>query len=158
MAFGQGAADQKGLRDYYQNYFPIGVAVTSGQLRDSVQKNFILKHFNNTIKLYASLGLKVQVTELDVSIYTDGNIPEQAGSAAVFAFTPDCEQRQAAQYKAFFKVFTSYKKDISGVTFWNLSDRYSWLDNFPVRDRKNYPLLFDAALQPKKAYWGVINF
>lgn len=110
------------------------------------------------IQQYASIGLKVQVTELDVSIYTDGNIPENAGTAGLTGFTPDLQKLQAEQYGKFFKVFRQQKDKVTGVTFWNLSDRNSWLDNFPVRGRKNYPLLFDADLQPKKAYWNVIEF
>jgi endo-1,4-beta-xylanase len=57
-----------------------------------------------------------------------------------------------------FKVFRDYKKVITGVTFWNISDRYTWLDTYPVAGRKNYPLLFDQQLQPKKAYQRVVDF
>jgi endo-1,4-beta-xylanase len=110
------------------------------------------------IDQYASLGIKVQVTELDVSVYTDGNIPEQAGAAGASGFTADLQQKQADQYGKFFQTFREYKGVLTGVTFWNLSDRSSWLDNFPVRGRKNYPLLFDKDLQPKSAYWNVIKF
>ncbi|MEO6000245.1 MAG: endo-1,4-beta-xylanase [Chitinophagaceae bacterium] len=38
---------------------------------------------------------------------------------------------------------------IRGITFWNSSDRRSWLDNNPVKGRKNYPLLFNKVLKPK---------
>jgi endo-1,4-beta-xylanase len=110
------------------------------------------------IDQYASLGIKVQVTELDVSVYTDGNIPEQAGSAGATGFSPELQKQQSEQYGKFFHTFREYKGVLTGVTFWNLSDRYSWLDNFPVRGRKNYPLLFDQDLQPKAAYWNVIRF
>ena len=51
--------------------------------------------------------------------------------------------------------FRKYKKNITGVTFWNLSDKYSWLDG---RGRKNFPLLFDKELKPKKAFNAVTNF
>jgi endo-1,4-beta-xylanase len=57
-----------------------------------------------------------------------------------------------------FELFRKYRNVISGVTFWNVSDRYSWLDNFPVQNRKDYPLLFDKNLQPKKAYREVVNY
>jgi endo-1,4-beta-xylanase len=110
------------------------------------------------IDQYASLGIKVQVTELDVSVYTDGNIAEQAGSAGATGFTKELQQQQDEQYGKFFQTFREYKGVLTGITFWNLSDRYTWLDNFPVRGRKNYPLLFDKDLQPKSAYWNVIKF
>jgi endo-1,4-beta-xylanase len=58
----------------------------------------------------------------------------------------------------FFRVFRDYKDKLTGVTFWNISDKHSWLDNFPVRGRKNYPLLFDQELKPKKVYEEVIKF
>ena len=57
-----------------------------------------------------------------------------------------------------FELFRKYKKHISSVTFWNISDRSSWLDNFPVPGRKDYPLLFDKELKQKKAYLEVVRF
>jgi endo-1,4-beta-xylanase len=65
------------------------------------------------------------------------------------------EQQQRDKYKMVFDVLRENKGKISGVTFWNVSDRYSWLDG---RGRKNFPLLFDMNRQPKKAYWDVVNF
>ncbi|MEO5781757.1 MAG: endo-1,4-beta-xylanase [Ginsengibacter sp.] len=47
---------------------------------------------------------------------------------------------------------------MTGVTFWNLSESYSWLDNFPVKERKDYPVLFEKDLKPKKAFWEAVNF
>ncbi len=58
----------------------------------------------------------------------------------------------------FFEVFRDYKDVLTGVTFWNLSDQYSWLDHYPVEGRKNYPLLFDEDMQRKKAYFQVVDF
>ena len=46
----------------------------------------------------------------------------------------------------------------SVVTFWNVTDKHTWLDTYPVPGRKNYPLLFDVNGQPKKAYWKVARF
>lgn len=57
-----------------------------------------------------------------------------------------------------FDVLREHKKDITGVTFWNISDKRTWLDFYPVSGRKNYPLLFDTTMIPKKAYWEVVNF
>jgi endo-1,4-beta-xylanase len=95
---------------------------------------------------------------LDISVYNATNNSKPADTASPYSYTPEMEQKQTAQYKKIFEVFRDYKSVISGVTFWNVSDRYSWLDNFPVRGRKNFPLLFDQNLKPKKAYWEVIRF
>ena len=114
------------------------------------------KELKDAIEKYASLGLKVQVTELDISIYPSGRSGTE-NADSIRLKTP-WQEKQADQYKKVFKIFRDYKNVISGVTFWNVSDHYSWLDNEPVRGRKNYPLLFDENLQPKKAYGEVVDF
>jgi endo-1,4-beta-xylanase len=67
-------------------------------------------------------------------------------------------QKQAIAYGRFFSSFRKYKDYIGGITFWGLADNYSWLDNFPVPGRKNYPFLFDENYNPKRAYFTVISF
>lgn len=111
-----------------------------------------------TIKKFSSLGLKVQITELDVSIYPWEKERRNLRPGESDIFTPEAEQKQAQKYADVFEIFRDYKSVISGVTFWNVSDKYSWLDKYPVKGRKNYPLLFDQNYQPKKAYWSVVNF
>jgi len=117
------------------------------------------EELEKSIKEFSALGLQVQFTELDISVYAgrqggqliQGSTPPVSNST----FTPEMEQQQLEKYKMVFDVFRQYRKQITGVTFWNVSDRYTWLNG---RGRKNYPLLFDANLQPKKAYWEVVNF
>lgn len=114
------------------------------------------EELEKSIQLFSSLGLQIQFTELDVSVYAGrqgGQLIQGQAQAAVL--TPEMEQKQLEKYKMIFEVFRKYKKEITGVTFWNISDKYSWLDG---RGRKNFPLLFDQNLQPKKAYWEVVNF
>ena len=111
-----------------------------------------------SIELFSSLGLQIQFTELDVSVYSGrqgGQLITGEKGANPTVFTPEMEQQQLEKYQMIFEVFRRYKKNITGVTFWNLSDRYSWLDG---RGRKNFPLLFDANLEPKKAYYEVTRF
>ncbi|WP_375438162.1 endo-1,4-beta-xylanase [uncultured Hymenobacter sp.] len=110
------------------------------------------------IEQYSSLGLKVQITELDVSIYPWEKDRREKRPGESDAYTPELEQKQTEQYKMFFRVFRDYKNVLTGVTFWNISDKYTWLDTYPVAGRKNYPLLFDQNQKPKKAYWEVVKF
>ncbi len=122
-----------------QGHWNIGYP-TEEALRESIEK-------------FASLGLDVQITELDVSIYTSRHDTIDMG------FTPEREQKQIELYKMAFKVFREKKDDITGVTFWNVSDRRSWLDRRgPAGAIKAYPLLFDTDLKPKKAFWEVVKF
>lgn len=117
------------------------------------------EQLDSTIRRFADLGLKVQITELDISVYPKEHIArERRPEDADTAFSAVREQAQIDKYKMAFELFRQYRNVISGVTFWNISDRNSWLDNFPVRNRKDYPLLFDKNLQPKKAYWSVVNW
>jgi endo-1,4-beta-xylanase len=116
------------------------------------------EELENSIRLFSSLGLQVQITELDVSVFAGhagGEIERSTDSRADSGFTAEMEQRQLEQYKMAFEVFRKYRQQLTGITFWNISDRYSWLNN---RGRKNYPLLFDENLQPKKAYRAVVDF
>lgn len=109
---------------------------------------------DSTISRFAELGLKVQITELDIKVQPSGNNRVRGDSVSVY--TPEMEKKQAEQYEMVFRVFRKYKDVISGVTFWNVSDRYSWLDR--RGGGKAYPLLFDTAYQRKKAYWQVVDF
>lgn len=116
------------------------------------------KELENTLKQFSGLGLKMQITELDISVYNKehdarGRKEEDSNTN----FTPAREDAQIEMYRRIFRLFGKYRKTLSGVTFWNISDRSSWLDNFPVRGRKDYPLLFDQQLQPKRVYWEVVK-
>lgn len=116
------------------------------------------KELRSAIEKFSSLGLKVQFTELDISVYPWEKMNRERKAEDSDTFTPEREQKQLEQYKKVFAIFREYKNAITGVTFWNVSDRHSWLDSYPVRGRKNYPLLFDQNLKPKKAYWEVVKF
>jgi endo-1,4-beta-xylanase len=110
-----------------------------------------------SIAEYSALGLKLHVTELDVSVYKSEQGRREKRPDEEDKFTPEMEQKQTELYAAVFRLFRENVKAISSVTFWNVTDKRSWLDNFPVRGRKNYPLLFDQDLKRKKAYWEVVK-
>jgi endo-1,4-beta-xylanase len=116
------------------------------------------EELDSSIRLFSSLGLQVQITELDISVYPGkqgGQMVKANKDDSTAAFTEEMQQKQMEKYKMAFEVFRKYKKQITGVTFWNVSDRYTWLDS---RGKKNYPLLFDKDLHPKKAYGAVVDF
>lgn len=114
---------------------------------------------DQTLSDFSGTGLVLQVTELDISVYPKEHSartskPEDSKTD----FTTEKEQKQRDVYRTCFELFRKYKKQVTGVTFWNISDRHSWLDNFPVRGRKDYPLLFDQDLKRKKVYEDVVRF
>ena len=117
------------------------------------------EQLEQTLSDFSKTGLKIHITELDISTYQkEHSARERKVSDTDTLYTGIKEQSQADMYNMIFKLFRKYKTHIGSVTFWNISDRHSWLDNFPVRGRKDYPLLFDRQLKPKKAYWEVVNF
>jgi endo-1,4-beta-xylanase len=98
---------------------------------------------------FIPLGVTQEITEMDVSIYTN--------SGETFPTPPaDRLVRQTDRYKALFDVYRKYKANLSSVTLWGLADDNTWLDTFPVT-RKDGPLLFDVNLQAKSAFWSVIG-
>ena len=114
---------------------------------------------DSTLKRFSELGVTLHVTELDISVYPkEHDARAKRTEDADTTFSAAKEQKQLEVYKMCFALFRKYKNYISSVTFWNISDRHSWLDNFPVQGRKDYPLLFDKNLQPKKVYWEVIKW
>lgn len=111
-----------------------------------------------TIQKFASLGLKVQITEMDVSVYPWEKERRKLRPGEQQPYTKVMEEKQSAKYAEIFEVLRQERASLTGVTFWNVSDRYSWLDTYPVEGRKNYPLLFDQEYKPKKAFWSVTKF
>ncbi|GGK90245.1 beta-xylanase [Sphaerisporangium melleum] len=102
-----------------------------------------------TIELFAGLGVDQQVTELDVSVYTDFVSSYATVPAEVLA-------EQGHRYKEIFDVFRRQASHLSSVTLWGLADDDTWLSSFPIT-RLDPPLLFDDELQAKPAYWGVVD-
>ncbi|WP_058302294.1 endo-1,4-beta-xylanase [Gorillibacterium timonense] len=99
------------------------------------------------IEKYASLGLRLQLTELDLSLFRFDDRRTDLTS-------PPAEllELQAERYEAIFRLLQEYRASIDSVTFWGAADDYTWLDDFPVRGRKNWPFLFDERHQQKPAF------
>lgn len=126
-----------------------------------------LEIIEQSILDYAALGVKVAITELDVSVLPSPWGLQGAEISQRFENTPkmnpypqtlpDSVQTQLAQrYQDIFKLFLKHKDKISRVTFWGVNDSQTWLNDFPIKGRTNYPLLFDRALNTKPAYDSII--
>ncbi|MNP65292.1 Endo-1,4-beta-xylanase B [compost metagenome] len=66
------------------------------------------------------------------------------------------QELQEKRFEEIFRLFKEYRSSITSVTFWGVADNYTWLDDFPVRGRKNWPFLFDTKGEPKPSFWKVI--
>jgi endo-1,4-beta-xylanase len=117
------------------------------------------EQLDSTLTEFSALGLPLQITELDVSVYPkEHGRRERKPEDDQTEFTAEKDSLQTAAYKMYFELFRKHKAAITSVTFWNISDRHSWLDHFPVRNRKDHPLLFDKDLNPKSSFHQVIDF
>jgi len=127
-----------------------------------------VEEIEKSIEEYAALGLKVAITELDITVLPNpwdlkgADVNQNfEGSAKMNPYPktlPDSVQTKLAErYASIFKVFLKHKDKISRVTFWGVHDAQSWLNDWPIKGRTNYPLLFDTALKHKKAYNSVIS-
>jgi endo-1,4-beta-xylanase len=102
-----------------------------------------------TIQRFAELGVVQEVTELDISVYTNFTESFSAVPAEVLV-------AQGYQYRDLFDVFRRQRAHLNAVTIWGVSDANTWLKTFPF-PRLDQPLLFDELLQAKPAYWGVVD-
>ncbi|MCD8344948.1 MAG: endo-1,4-beta-xylanase [Oscillospiraceae bacterium] len=101
----------------------------------------VLKHgfdgIRRSMDMYASTGLKLHITEMDVSCVDWHEGPKE--------ITPEMISDVAEVYEKYFEIFKDYSEYIENVTLWGVSNKHSWL-NFmgPEAGRgKNKPLLFD---------------
>lgn len=118
-----------------------------------------------TLAAMRKIGMKVVVSELDIDVIPRGrwwadNGAERETLAKYDPYPDGCPpellQRQAEQYARLFRLFKKYSDIIVRISFWNLHDGQSWLNDFPWK-RTNYPLLFDRQGQPKPAFGAVVK-
>lgn len=126
-----------------------------------------MQQIEETITSFGDLEIDVMVTELDIDV-----LPSVYGTSADISMNsefqdslnpyigdlPESVQQTLTQrYKDIFEIFYNHRDDISRVTFWGVSDGDSWKNNWPVRGRTNYPLLFNRQHQPKPAFFEIIE-
>lgn len=130
-----------------------------------------IEDIENSIIAYAELGLKVSFTELDVTVLPNpwdlnGAAVEQSyeqyeGDVKMDPYRSELpqemEQKLAKRYEDLFNLFLKHQDKINRVTFWGVNDGQSWLNNWPINGRTNYPLLFDRNFQQKEAYKTVLH-
>ncbi|MBP7934592.1 MAG: endo-1,4-beta-xylanase [Phycisphaerae bacterium] len=118
-----------------------------------------------TLVTMRQLGVKVVVSELDIDViprsrwWADGG-RYRGELAKLDPYRDGCPaeilRRQADQYAQLFRLFRKYSDVVARVSFWNLHDGQSWLNDFPWK-RVNHPLLFDRQGKSKPAFDAVLE-
>jgi len=130
--------------------------------------NVPMKDIEESIQEFSALGIEVMFTELDLGVLpntwdnTTADVSQTAqGSDKMNPYAaglPDSvNQAQSKAYADLFRLFLKYPKKVARVTFWGLNDGQTWLNDWPIRGRTNYPLLFDRKFQPKTAFYSVVG-
>ena len=116
--------------------------------------------YEKSIEAFAAEGVKVMMTELDVNMLPN---PEGFGGAEVSQnfelqakYNPYVKGLDKKAQKLFnqryldlFKIIERHKDVISRVTFWGVNDGHTWLNDWPIKGRTNYPTLIDRNNQLK---------
>jgi endo-1,4-beta-xylanase len=120
----------------------------------------------DTITAFAALGVKVNISEFDIDVLPRSAPGNSADVSATSAGGPNpylnglpdsVQQALAKRYAELFGVFVKHASVMSRITFWGVTDGDSWKNNYPIRGRTNYPLLFDREGKPKPAFNAVIQ-
>ncbi len=149
----QGAVENKGKHAssmlLLKRLIAEGAPITGVGIQGHWHLDTNLADVEKAIENYASLGLRVAITELDVTATGDnsGAFGVRQGDKKI---PPENYEKQAEVYRQLFEIFLRHKDVIDRVTFWGLSDTRSWR-------RGQDALLFDGQLNPKPAYHAVIE-
>ncbi|HEY1805207.1 MAG TPA: endo-1,4-beta-xylanase [Terracidiphilus sp.] len=126
------------------------------------------EQMDTAISTLGALGVKVAITEFDITVLPNAGrqptadvtlkVQQNASLNPYVSGLPDSiQQALANRYAALMGVFVKHRDVVERVTFWGVTDGDSWLNDWPVRGRTNYPLLFDRDGRPKPAYDAVIK-
>lgn len=134
----------------------------------------LTKHFptaeayEKSLLAFSELGVQVMITELDLSALpspwaqVSANIADTAQyNDYMNPFVDGLPNEVYAVWEDhlmdFFNLFIKHSDKLSRVTLWGVSDAHSWKNDFPIRGRTDYPLLFDRNYQPKPIVQLLMN-
>ena len=125
-----------------------------------------IEDFEASMLAFAGTGVKVMITEWDMSalptVKRSANISDTVTFRKAMNPYPEALPDSVsavwnARMKAFFNLFLKHADIVERVTAWGVSDGDSWKNNFPVRGRKEYPLLFARNYEMKPFLKELIN-
>lgn len=149
----QGAVENKGKHAssmlLLKRLIAEGAPITGVGIQGHWHLDTNLDDVEKAIENYKSLGLRVAITELDVTATGDNSGAFTVGQGEN-RIPAENYQKQAEVYRKLFEIFMRHSDVIDRVTFWGLSDTRSWR-------RGQDALLFDGDLNPKPAYKAVIE-
>jgi len=120
-----------------------------------------------TIEALAALGVKVLITEMDISVLPmDWSLGADVSARMEYKKQTDLYTKGLPdsvnvvfekRYMDFFKLFLKHKDVVTRVTLWGTHDAQSWKNGWPIPGRTDYPLLFDRKYLPKPVVQKIID-
>ena len=114
--------------------------------------------YEKTIQALIGAGVDVQFTELDMdaipTISFGAAVEDRAAYLAQMNPYPEglpdsVSNIWNARMKQVFQIYDKYSDHIKRVTAWGVQDGDSWKNDWPMKGRTNYPLLFDRNYEMK---------
>jgi endo-1,4-beta-xylanase len=164
----ENSAKRAGAVALIKNLQAHGVPIVAIGLQGHYKMNWPSpREVEDTIETFASMGLKVMITELDMDVLPRATGSNGADIGMNFKLRAEenpyanglpasVEEAVDRRYAELFKVFVKHRDQITRVTFWGVTDPDSWLNNWPVQGRTSYPLLFGRGCQARPALDAVI--
>ena len=126
------------------------------------------KELKVALDIFRKASLKVHLTELDIGVLERPDTQQDADisrnielQAKLNPYTNDIPEyvllSHAKKYEQIFEILLQNRDLVDRVTFWGVSDSYSWLNDWPIEGRTSHPLLFDRKNKSKPAYEALIE-
>lgn len=127
-----------------------------------------LNEYEKSIEAFAAEGVKVMVTELDLSVlpWPSGNYGasvetnfeyQKSMNPYTDGLPADKAQEQTDFFVKLFKIYLKHADVIDRVTFWGLTDADSWKNGWPMAGRTDYPLAIDRNYNPKPFVEAIVK-
>jgi endo-1,4-beta-xylanase len=127
-----------------------------------------LEEYKEAIEAYAATGVKVMITELDISALPSPrpNVGANVTDTAAYRkdmnpYTDGLPDSAAIAWTKrmgdFFRLFIGNSDKVKRVTLWGTGDADSWKNDFPMPGRTDYPLLFDREYKAKPIVKDIIE-
>jgi endo-1,4-beta-xylanase len=146
-----------------------GLRIDAAGMQGHLEMNYPgVEEFEESILAFSAAGVKVMITELDLTA-----LPSPAPDAGAAVESNFNYQQALNPYPTglpgdvsaawnnrmgdFFRLFFRHRDKISRVTLWGVCDDDSWRNNWPVHGRTDYALLFDREGRPKPVVGDIIR-
>ena len=127
-----------------------------------------LDEYEKSIDAFAACGVKVMMTELDLNVLPNPSGFGGADIAQNYEFQQkynpyaaglpkEMEKKINNRWLEFFQIYQRHRHQISRINLWGIADHNSWLNEWPIKGRTNYPLLFDRQYQAKSVVNEIIK-